>query len=289
VTSGSIKLRALLKRDIPAIAPLVLDPLDAKTAESVGFEVLYVGGGAMGFIKTFSEANVSLQEMADAAVGIRAACNLPLILDGTCGWGEPMHLHHTMSLTEASGYAAIEIEDQLMPKRVHHHIGIEHLIPTEMMVHKIEEAVAARKDENFVIIARTNACRTDDLDTALRRAESYRTAGADVLLLLPKTADQAEKIGLRIEGPLCFMTLAGIPSMGMSLAEAGQLGYKLVVEGRTPLLARQRALRLCYEAIARGVEDPTFLDMYDEEQQQLHDLIDLENLLEIERRTVEDS
>jgi 2-methylisocitrate lyase-like PEP mutase family enzyme len=289
VSNGPAMIRVLLEREIPSIAPLVLDPLDAKTAESVGFEILYVGGGAMGFVKTFSEANISLQEMADAAVNIRSACNLPLILDGTCGWGEPMHLHHTIALAEASGYAAIEIEDQLVPKRVHHHIGIEHLIPTEMMMHKIEEAVAARKDENFVIIARTNACRTNDLDSALRRAEAYKSAGADMLLLLPKTADQAEEIGLRIEGPLCFMTLAGIRSMGMSLAEAGQLGYKLIVEGRTPLLARQRALRLCYEAIARGEADPTFHDLYDEEQQQLHDLLDLEYLLAIERRTVENA
>jgi 2-methylisocitrate lyase-like PEP mutase family enzyme len=287
VVSGPARLRALMERDVPVVAPLALDPLSARTAEAAGFEALYVGGGAMGYVKTFSEANLSLQEMAHAAIDIRAACDLPLILDGTCGWGDPMHVHHTIALSEAAGFAAIEIEDQLMPKRAHHHIDIEHLIPTELMVHKVREAVAARQDENFVIIARTNACRTDDLDTALRRAEAYKAVGADLLLVLAKTPGQAEEIGRRIEGPLCYMTLAGLPSMGMTLADAGRLGYKIVVDGTTPLLARQKALRLCYEAIARGEADPTFGGSYAEEQRRIHEVVNLEAMLAVERRTVE--
>jgi methylisocitrate lyase len=285
--TGSARLRALLDRTVPAVAPLALDPLSAKTAEAAGFEALYLGGGAMGYVKTFSEANLSLHELVQAAVDIRAACSLPLILDGTCGWGDPMHLHRTIRLSEAAGLAAIEIEDQLLPKRAHHHIDIEHLIPADLMEHKIKEAVAARQDPDFVIIGRTNARRTDDLDTALRRAEAYKRAGADMLLILPRTPEQAETIARRIEGPLLYMTLAGIPSMGMSLEEAGSLGYKLVVDATTPLFARQKALRLSYEAIARGEVDPVFGGAYREEARHIHDVIGLDAMLEIERRTVE--
>jgi 2-methylisocitrate lyase-like PEP mutase family enzyme len=287
MTTGPAKLRALLDRPVPAVAPLALDPLSAKTAEAVGFEALYVGGGAMGYVQTFSEATLALQEMVHAAVDIRAASDLPLILDGTCGWGDPMHLHRTIRLSEAAGFSAIEIEDQLLPKRAHHHIDIEHLIPTDMMVHKIREAVAARQDPDFIIIGRTNACRTDGIDEALARAEAYQRAGADLLLILPRTPEQYEEIARRFDGPLLYMTLAGIPSMGMTLEEAGGLGYQLVVDATTPLFARQKALRLCYEAIARGETDPTFGGAYREEVGLIHEIMGLEDMLEIERRTVE--
>src|SRR5260370_17688173 len=156
-----MKLRPLMERELPAVVPLALDPLSAKTAEAAGFEALYVGGGAMGYVKSCSGANVSDHEMVVAAIDIRAACDLPLILDGTCGWGDPMHLHRTIALPEAAGFAAIEIEDQLMPRRAHHHIDIEHLIPTELMGRKVREAAAARQDENFVIVPLTNPVRPD--------------------------------------------------------------------------------------------------------------------------------
>jgi methylisocitrate lyase len=285
--SGPAQLRELMAREVPAIAPLVLDPISAKLAAAAGFEALYLGGGSMGYAKTWTEANLSLTEMVHAGLDIRAATSLPLILDGACGWGDPMHQHHTISMTEAAGFAAIEIEDQLLPKRAHHHIDIEHLIPTELMVQKIEEAVAARQDPDFVIIARTNACRTDDVDEAVRRAEAYKRAGADMLLVLPKEPDQARTIGERIEGPLFYMMLAGTTSVGMSTAELGKLGYKIVVDPLTPFLARQKALRLCYEALAQGLPDPTLGTEYTEEGRLIHETIDLAKLLEVERRTVE--
>ena len=230
----------------------MLDPISAKLAQGAGFEALYLGGGTLGYVKTCTEANLTLTQMAQAGLEIRAACDLPLILDGACGYGDPMHLHHTIAMAEAAGFAAIEIEDQLLPKRAHHHIGIEHLIPQQLMEHKIREAVAARRDPDFIIIARTNACRTDGIDEALRRAEAYRRAGADMLLVLPKTPEQARDIGERIEGPLFYFMLGGPASMGMTLAELGRLGYRIVCDAITPLLARQKALRLCYDALARG-------------------------------------
>ena len=285
--TGPARLRELLTWEEPPVAPLALDALAARTAESVGFEALYVGGGALGYVQTFSEANLTLNELADVALDIRAATPLPLILDGTCGWGDPMHMHRTMAVAEAAGFAAIEIEDQLLPKRAHHHVDVEHLIPADLMVAKIEEAVAARRDPDFVIIARTNACRTDDLDIALERAEAYRKAGADMLLVLPERPEQARDIGERLDGPLVYMTLAGMPSMGMSRREAGELGYRIIVDATTPLFARQRALRLCYEAIARGETDPTFEGDYRGEVDRIHDLIGLDAMLRVERRTVE--
>src|ERR671929_1670979 len=167
----------------PITAPLVLNPLMARMAEDAGFTAGYLGGGATGYQKVALEANLNLTEMCQAALDIGAVSSLPLILDGACGYGDPMHMHRTIGMAEAAGFAAIEIEDQLVPKRAHHHVGIEHMIPMELMAAKIKEAVSARRNKEFLIVGRTNAMRAGSLDEALRRGEAYRAAGADVLLL----------------------------------------------------------------------------------------------------------
>lgn len=286
-TTPGEKLRELIARPDNAVVPLVLDPISARMAQAAGFEAIYLGGGTLGYVKTCTEANMSLTQMAHAGLEIRAACDLPLILDAACGYGDPMHLHHTIAMAESAGFAGIEIEDQLIPKRVHHHVGVEHVIPLELMVDKIREAAAARRDPDFVIIGRTNSCRSLGLDEALRRADAFRRAGADLLCTLHTTPEEARAIGERIEGPHFYMMLGGVESIGMSLDELNRLGYKLVLDGVTPFLARQKALRLSYEALARMKRDPTIDGAYREEDQMVRETIGLESLLEIERRTVE--
>jgi len=283
-------LRGLLKQKRPLIAPLVFNPLSARLAEEAGFKALYLGGGSMGYVKAVTEANLTLTEMIREGMDIRATTSAPLILDGACGWGDPMHIRRTIALTEAAGFAAIEIEDQLVPKRAHHHVGIEHAISIEMMVSKIEEAVSARRSSEFVIIARTNAARETGLDEALRRGEAYRRAGADMLFVLPKTPEEIRIIGDRLGGPLMFMTLGGgIPAIGMTPEELGALGYRLIVDPATPLLAAYDAMRTSYRAMAAGQSDPiagSALQATDL-QKAIHTTIDLDTLIDIERRTVE--
>ncbi|HYH41887.1 MAG TPA: isocitrate lyase/phosphoenolpyruvate mutase family protein, partial [Burkholderiales bacterium] len=133
-------LRELVSRPKAYLAPAVFNPLCAKIAHAAGFEMLYLGGGTLGYIKCGLEANLNITELAHAGIEIRAVSDLPLILDGACGFGDPMHMHHVIPLAEAAGFAAIEIEDQLLPKRAHHHMGIEHMIPQELMVAKVREA-----------------------------------------------------------------------------------------------------------------------------------------------------
>ena len=281
------RLKALLQREEPLLAPLALDPLMARMAEAAGFEALYLGGGTLGYVKTSTEANLSLTQMAQETLDIRSACPLPVILDAQCGWGDAMHVRNSVRMAEAAGAAALEIEDQLSPKRAHHHIGIEHLIPLDHMIEKIRAAIAARRDPDTVIIARTNACRSEGLDEALRRAEAFRKAGADMLLLLHKTQEQAFAIAERIEGPLVFMIQNGPDSIGASLADLGRMGYRLVLDALTPFYARQRALRLSYEALKAMRPDPTVGDAFAAETAYVHDLIGLDEMLAIERRTVE--
>jgi len=124
-------------------------------------------------------------------------------------------------------------------------------------------------------------------DEALRRAEAYKRAGADMLLVLPKTPEQARAIGERLEGPLFYMMLDGLGSIGMSMTELGQLGYKLVTDSVTSFVARHKAMRLSYEALAQGLPDPTVGADLAEETRRIHDLICLQGLLDVERRSVE--
>lgn len=284
------RFRELLEGGKPLIAPLVFNPLTARLAEEAGFQALYLGGGSMGYVKAVTEANLTLTEMVEAGLEIRSVSRAPLILDGACGWGDAMHLRRTIALSEAAGFAAIEIEDQLAPKRAHHHVGIEHAIPLDMMVGKIREAVAARSDPDFVIIARTNTAREVGLDEALRRGEAYRRAGADMLFVVPKTPEEVRTIGERLGGPLMYMTLGGgLTAGGMSVQDLHAAGYRLLVDPASPLLAAYAAMRASYRAMAAGDADPTAAtpQAAAELQKLIHHTIGLETLLNIERRTVE--
>ena len=282
-------LRRLLAGSAPVVAPLVYDPLSAKLAQQAGFRALYLGGGAAGYLKCATEANLGLMEMIHAGIEIRAVSQLPLILDGACGWGDPMHMHRTIAMAETAGFAAIELEDQILPKRAHHHVGIEHLVPQELMVAKLAECVAARRDPELLIIGRTNAARAEGLDPALRRAEAYRNAGADVILVLQKRPEEVRAIGERLGGPLMYMPSGeGLWSGCFTAAELRGLGYCLLVDPNTPLLAAYSALRDCYDRLARGEPDPLGeREARRRIQQSLHNTIGLEKLLDIERRTVE--
>lgn len=280
--------REMIAGPKPLLAPLVLNPIMAKLAEQAGFKAAYLGGGSTGYLKCVTEANLNISEMCQTALDIRAVSPLPLVLDGACGFGDPMHMHRTIGMTEAAGFAAIEIEDQILPKRAHHHIGIEHIIPAELMVAKIKEAVAARRGD-LVIIGRTNAARMHGLDEALRRGEAYRKAGADMVYVLAKTPDQVRTIGERLGPPLLLLSSDDRrTAVGMSLDELGRVGYRLVCDATTPFMAMHKALRDSYAAMAREETDPVLgKGGAKAEQEHVHRTIGLEAMLAVERATVE--
>jgi 2-methylisocitrate lyase-like PEP mutase family enzyme len=282
-------LREMLAGDSPVCAPLVLNPLMAKMAEEAGHRALYLGGGASGYVKVHLEANLSLTEMAQAGLEIRTVTSLPLILDAAAGWGDPMHIHRTMGMAEAAGFAAVEIEDQILPKRAHHHAGLEHMVPLELMVAKVAEAVAARRNAETVIVARTNGIRASSMDDALRRAEAYRKAGADMLLLSPRNPEELRHVGERLGAPLMLICRpGGLAALRLTPAEMHGFGFRLLVDAATPLLAAYEAMKAVYAEMASGfaVTSRPVKD-WERLQHAQHETIGLEGMLEIERRTVE--
>jgi methylisocitrate lyase len=281
-------LRNLINGGSLVEAPVVFNPLSARLAEEAGFPALYLGGGGLGYIQCVTEANLTVTEMVRIGIDIRTICRAPLILDAACGFGDPMHLHRTINMVEAAGFAAIEIEDQLLPKRAHHHIGIEHMIPAELMAAKIREAVRARRDGDFMIIGRTNALRSSTMDEALRRAELYRDAGADMLFVTAHKAEHFRYLGERLAPPLVTLTTdVQLKKMGQSKTDLAALGFRLLVDPVTPVLVFHEVLGRCYRAIAAGDTESLLSHGLRAELDALHGTIGLEQMLAVERQTVE--
>jgi methylisocitrate lyase len=285
------RLKTLIEGTDLIIAPVALNPIMARLAQEAGFKAIYLSGGSLGWLKCVTEANLTLPEMAQVAVEMRAVCKLPIILDAGGGWGDPAHMHRTIAMSEAAGFDAIELEDQLLPRRFHHHIGVEHLIPPELMVSKIREAVAARSDPDFLIIGRTNAKRLYDMDETLRRGEAYRKAGADLVFVHTRSPEEMRVIGERLPPPLMiFAPEDGFAEFALSPADLAGLGFRVAASSGSAFAAMYKAARQSYESLARETIDPLLgRGGAASEMKAAQKTAGLDRLLEVEKRTMEES
>jgi 2-methylisocitrate lyase-like PEP mutase family enzyme len=263
------------------VAPLALDALSAALARQVGFDTVYVGGGGLGYARGVSEALLTLTEVAEVTRAITERVDVDVVVDATTGFGDAVHASRTMRVLEQAGAAAIELEDQLAPKRAHHHKGIDHMIPAEEMVGKIAAAADARTDPGVLLIARTNALTHDGLDDALERAAAYAQAGADMLLVLPRTAQELAAVGAATALPLVTFTPSGIPRDELLAA-----GVTLLCDPFSATLLGVRALREGYATLLAGGDVVDAGDVRDL-LQEVGGIMGIEHLYEIEERTTE--
>ena len=285
------KFSQLIKGNDLVVAPVALNPIMARMAAEAGFKAVYLSGGSLGWYKGVTEAGLSLTEMIQVVVDMRTVCKLPIVLDAGGGFGDPVHVHRTVAMSEAAGVAAIEIEDQLLPRRFEHHVGIDHLVPTALAVDKIKEAVAARTDPDLVIIGRTNARRVHDLNEAMRRAEAMKKAGADMLFIHTRDAEEIRIVGERLPAPLMtFAPADGFSTFLYSQKDLAGLGYRLAASSGTAFAAMVKAVRQSYECLAQDKMDP-FLGPggASKEMKAAHAVTGLAGMLEIERRTMKGS
>lgn len=282
---AQLSLREMLASPQLTLAPLVFNAMSALLAQRAGFGAAYVGGAALGYFRGATEAALGQHDFVEVGLEIRIASKIPLIMDGGCGWGDPVHMRRVVRMAEAAGYNAIEIEDQVVPKRVHHHIGVEHLVPMEVMSAKIAEAARMRTNPDFLIIARTNAVRTD-MDDALRRCDAYARAGADVLFPLASQPDDLRTLGTRTSLPLMLMVHPhqSFEQMGLTHNELVELNYRLLVDGITPFADLYHALAESYERLQFSIPNAAAVTSA---MNSANELVDLSDMLDVERRTTE--
>jgi len=233
-------------------APGVHDLVSLRLADTFGFEALYMTGfGAVASYLGLPDAGLATYtDMVGRVKAMASQASVPLIADGDTGYGGLLNVRHTVRGYEEAGAAAIQLEDQEFPKKCGHTPG-RRVIPMDDMVKKIRVAVESRASADFLIIARTDARTTLGLDEALRRAEAYAKAGADVLFVeSPESLEEMRAIGSRFEGlPL----LANMVDTGrtpvLSKAELESLGYRIAIFPISAMLAAVKAMSGVYAHI----------------------------------------
>lgn len=232
VKSKSRLLREMLKKEEALLVPGCYDALSAKILKQAGFPVLYMSGSgvASSIIGKPDVGLLTMTEMVNQARNIVSATNLPLICDADTGYGNAINVIRTVKEYERAGVAGIHIEDQVFPKRCGHFEG-KAVISAEEMVKKIKAAIYAREDQDFLIIARTDARAVFGLKEALRRGRLYADAGADVLFIeAPQSVQEVETIARTFNDiPLLINMVEGGKTPIFSFDYLKGLGYKIIL------------------------------------------------------------
>lgn len=225
------QLRKLLSRDQILVAPGAHDALTARIIEMTGFDAVYMTGyGTSASVLGQPDVGLLTQtEMAYRAANIAEAVNIPVIADADTGFGNAINVQRTVRLYEKAGVACIQIEDQVAPKKCGHMLGRE-LISAEEMVGKIKAACDARIDDDFMIMARTDARTNLGIDVAIERAKAYEEAGADIIFVeSPESVDEMKKITSSFNVPVLANMIEHGRTPLLTAKELEDLGYDLVI------------------------------------------------------------
>ena len=260
MTTSAAALRARLKAPGLITAPGVYDMISARIAERMGFPALYMTG--FGVVASYlGLPDAGLATYTDMVGRVSQICSLtqtPLIADADTGYGGLLNVAHTVRGYAKAGAAALQIEDQEFPKKCGHTPG-RRVIACEDMVKKIRVAVEARgeTDGDILLVARTDARTAHGLDEALRRAEAYAKAGADMLFVeSPESEREMEKICASFDLPLMANMVEGGKTPVLSAQRLEQLGYKIAIFPATGFLAAGAALDSIYRTLKQDGSSP---------------------------------
>jgi methylisocitrate lyase len=252
------ELRAELKRPGIVIVPGVYDVITALLVQSMGFKAGYVSGAAVTASLGLPDLGlITLDEMARVVRYIASSVDIPLIVDIDTGYGEALNVVRAVVEFERAGAAGVQIEDQVLPKKCGHLSG-KQVVPADEMAKKIKAAVEARRNPDFVIVARTDARGVTGFDDAVERAKLYLEVGADVIFPEALESEQEfAEFARRVKAPL----LANMTEFGKSpLIPAKRLeeyGYKFVIFPVTLLRVALGAMREALRTIADlGTQEP---------------------------------
>ncbi|MDI1286616.1 MAG: isocitrate lyase/PEP mutase family protein [Reyranella sp.] len=271
--AGNEKARVLRDRLAKGefiLAPGIYDGISARVADKMDFPALYMTGyGATASMLGLPDAGLATySDMVGRAEMICSVTETPLIADADTGYGGLLNVRRTVRGYEAAGVAAIQIEDQEMPKKCGHTPG-RRVVPAEDMVLKIRVAVEARRHEETMIVARTDARTDHGLDEALRRARLYEDAGADVIFVeSPESEAELERIGREVSKPL----LANMVEFGKTpRVEVDRLktwGFNMAIYPGLGFSVAAEAMRLAWvhlkdNGTSNGVTVPQYRSMHE--------------------------
>ncbi|MBF9037338.1 carboxyvinyl-carboxyphosphonate phosphorylmutase [Rhodobacterales bacterium LSUCC0387] len=226
------------------IVPGAGNALTARIIEDTGFEAIYVTGA--GIANTYLGAPdiglVTLTELASTTSAISEITDKPLIVDIDTGFGNALNAQRTMRVIERAGAFAVQLEDQVFPKKCGHFEG-KSVIPLNEAVNKIKAVCDVRNDPNTMVIARTDARSIEGLDSALDRAEAFLEAGADMTFVeAPQTMGELKEITKRLSAPQVANMVVGGKTPLINQKDLFDLGYSIVLYANTPLQAAMRAM-----------------------------------------------
>jgi 2-methylisocitrate lyase-like PEP mutase family enzyme len=270
-------------------APVAYDALTARIAEKVGFRCLDLGGYALGASSCVPEPLLSLDEVTAATRRITAAVQIPIMVDGGAGYGDATHVIRTVQEIERAGAAAIHIEDQVYPKRIHYHKGIEHVISAGEMCEKIRYATRARRNPEFVIAARTDAMRTDGFAEGIRRANLYVEAGADMVMIFPNTVEEALQAPKEVGAPLIYVNSEG-NRLGRPILPIQQLedaGYKMVNDAISAITVAFQSVKELFTRLKDTGKTGLDQEAFRKVRKEIEDAMGLDEYYRIEEETVE--
>lgn len=271
------------------VAPGVFEMVSLRLADRMNFEALYMTGyGTVASLLGLPDAGLAtFSDMLGRVTTMASMAKTPLIADGDTGYGGLLNVRHTIRGYENAGAAAIQLEDQVFPKKCGHTPG-RRVISLQEMVQKIQVAVDARVDPHFKIIARTDARTTLGLDEALRRGEAYARAGADILFI--ESPESIEEMAIICQNFKGIPMIANMVEKGrtpvLTKNELQELGYRLAIFPVTALLAATQAMAAVYEQFKQmGSSVDISQDLYDFTE--LSKLMGFEDVWEFEKKYIE--
>jgi len=240
--------RDLMKRDGMVVAPGAYDCITAKLIEQAGFAAVYMTGAGTAATLGYPDFGlVTMSEMVANAGRIAAAVDLPVIADADTGYGNELNVFRTVREFERSGVTGIHIEDQEFPKKCGHLEG-KQVIPREDYLAKIRAAIAARRDKDFAIIARTDSRAVAGFDEAIARANGSLAAGADMAFVeAPQTREEVAAVPRLVKGPCLLNVVRGGKTPDLDLRDAEAMGYKLTI---VPGLLIKSVVGICDQMLA---------------------------------------
>jgi 2-methylisocitrate lyase-like PEP mutase family enzyme len=230
--SPSARLRGRIQAgSSPLLLPGAPDALTARMLEDLGAEAVYVSGAGISnkFLGMPDVGLLTLTELVSHVSAMRDAVELPLVVDADTGFGNAMNVRRTIRNLERAGASAIQLEDQVMPKRCGHFVG-KSVVTAEEMVQKIYSATDSRIDDDLLIIARTDARAEHGLAEACARARAYLEAGADIIFIeAPQNVAELREIPRLVPGPHIVNMVEGGQTPILPLAELTELGFSVIL------------------------------------------------------------